>query len=339
MKGIIIAGGLGTRLRPLTLARPKHMLPVANRPFLEYQVALLKRHGIREIVFASNYLWEQIQAHFGDGADFGVSMEYALEPEPLGTAGAIRNAVPLTADECVMVLNGDVLTDFDLSEIVRFHEKRDAEATIALRAVNRPHAFGVLRTESDGRVREWHEPTEEEKKRVSAAGDDQTGESDFINAGIYVLEPEFVARIPTGRPVSIERETYPGAIGDGMGVYAMAPEGYWLDIGSPRQYLAANYAVLAGQVKTDVQFDGISESAEISETTAVDQLSAIGADSTVGAGSRIQRSVLLETVRIGRNVVVNGAVLDSGVVVEDDCVIGEGAVIESGRRMAKGSRL
>src|SRR5688500_13866782 len=124
MKGIIIAGGFGTRLLPLTLSRPKHMLPVANRPFLEYQVALLKLHGIREIVFASNYLWEQIQAHFGDGTDFGVSMRYALEPEPLGTAGAIRNAVELTDGGRVIVLNGDVLTDFDLSEVLRFHIER-----------------------------------------------------------------------------------------------------------------------------------------------------------------------------------------------------------------------
>src|SRR5688572_6830240 len=119
------------------------MLPVANRPFLEYQVALLKRHGIPEIVFASNYLWEQIQAHFGDGSSFGVSMRYALEPEPLGTAGAIRNAVDLNDNDRVIVLNGDVLTDFDLSQVIRFHEERDANATIAVRAVQRPHGFGV----------------------------------------------------------------------------------------------------------------------------------------------------------------------------------------------------
>src|SRR5262245_14463977 len=140
MKGIIIAGGFGTRLRPLTYDRPKHLLPVANRPFLEYQVALLRRHGITEIVFATNYLADRIEAHFGDGSRFGVAMRYALETEPLGTAGAIRNAAALCGGDTVLVLNGDILTDFDLQAVLAFHAERRACATIALRAVERPHA-------------------------------------------------------------------------------------------------------------------------------------------------------------------------------------------------------
>ncbi len=315
------------------------MLPVANRPFLEYQVALLKRHGIREIVFASNYLWEQIQAHFGDGSSFGVSMRYALEPQPLGTAGAIRNAVETTERDRVIVLNGDVLTDFDLTRVVRFHEERGADATIAVRAVQRPHAFGVLLTESDGRVQGWREPSEEEKKRVAVAGVAPSGEADYINAGIYILEPGFIARIPTAKAVSIERETYPEALEAGLRVFATAPKGFWLDIGNPRQYLAANAAVLSAQVHTDVQFDGTSESSDVHKTAGVDLQSAIGPESVVGPGSTIERSVLLEGVTIGANTQISGSILDSGVRVEDDCVIDEGAIIEQGRRIPKGSRL
>src|SRR6266851_792599 len=149
MKAVIIAGGFGTRLRPLTNNRPKHLLPLANKPFLEYQVALLRQHGITEIVFATNYMAEQIEAHFGDGSSFGVSLSYALEKEPLGTAGAIRNAAGDGATDSILVLNGDILTDFDLTKIIAFHKERGARATIALRSVERPHAFGALITEVD----------------------------------------------------------------------------------------------------------------------------------------------------------------------------------------------
>lgn len=227
MKGIIIAGGFGTRLRPLTYNRPKHLLPVANRPFLEYQVAILKRHGIRDIIFATNYHADQIEAHFGDGSRFGVRMRYALEGEPLGTAGAIRNAASLADGDSVLVFNGDILTDFDLTEIIEFHRAREAEATIALRAVERPHPFGIVLADPDGRVRAWHEPSQEEKKRASENPGPPTGEMDFINAGIYVIEPHVVAGIPAGRSVSIERETYPALLEAGAHIYGCGPLGFW----------------------------------------------------------------------------------------------------------------
>lgn len=298
MKGIIIAGGFGTRLRPLTHARPKHLLPVANRPFLEYQVALLREHGISEIVFATNYFADKIEAHFGDGSNFGVSMQYALETEPLGTGGAIRNACATLTDEPVLVLNGDILTDFDLSALIAFHRARDAWATIALRSVERPHAFGVLDTDPEGRLRSWMEPTEEQKRRVAENPDPPTGESDFINAGVYILEPEAWRRIPTGRPVSIERETYPELLAEGALVYGMAPTGYWMDIGRPEQYLAANRAVLSGAVKTRVAFRQIGEGAQVAPDAEVDSATSIGNGARVGARTVLTECIILDKVII-----------------------------------------
>ena len=329
MKGVIIAGGFGTRLRPLTFHRPKHLLPVANRPFLEYQVALLRKHGIREIVFASNYLWQQIEAHFGDGSGFGVSMRYALEPEPLGTAGAIRNAYRLTGPEPLFVLNGDVLTDFDLGEIIEFHHDKRAEATIALRAVDRPHAFGVIDADSAGRLLDWREPSEEDKNRVAAGEGDADGESDNINAGIYILEPSFVERIPPGRAVSIERETFPAALAEGRSIYATLPAGYWLDIGNPRQYLAANTAVLSGKVETDLTCAAVHPSASIGPGSAVSADSAIGPNSTIGADCVIDRSVILDGVRIGNGCTIRGAILDSDVEIESGRIVQQGEVLSA----------
>src|SRR5579871_523989 len=198
VKGIIIAGGLGTRLRPLTYRRPKPLAPVANRPFLEYQVAHLRAHGIDDIVFATNYLADQIEAHFGDGSRFGVRMRYALEETPLGTGGAIRNAADLFPGEAVAVFNGDVLTDFDLGAILAFHRDRKALATITLAEVPSPHPFGILILDAEGRVQEWREPSEETKKALAVDRDLIPTGKDLINAGFYVLEPAFIARIAPG---------------------------------------------------------------------------------------------------------------------------------------------
>lgn len=341
MKGIIIAGGFGTRLRPLTYSRPKHLLPVANRPFLEYQVALLRVHGVTEIVFATNYFAEKIEAHFGDGSAFGVRMRYALENEPLGTAGAIRNAAAELEPDTVIVLNGDILTDFDVRRIVAFHRDREAQATIALRPVERPHAFGVLDTEPDGRVRAWREPSEEEKKRVAAIASrsgPKTGEIDYINAGIYVLEPEVIAAIPAGRAVSIERETYPKLLAEGTPVYGIAPQGYWMDMGHPEQYLQANAAVLRKTVSTDVPFSSGTDHAS-DEGAEIDDATSLGRNVSVGRGSRVSESIMMDGVRVGANTVLDGVVAEEDVVIEDDVTARRGVVLARGSVVRRGARL
>ena len=339
MKGIIIAGGLGTRLRPLTHSRPKHLLPVANRPFLEYQVDLLRRHGVTEIVFATNYFADQIEAHFGDGSSFGVRMRYALEEQPLGTAGAIRNAAALVPNDRILVLNGDILTDFDIGRIITFHEERGAVATIALRAVERPHAFGVLDTDTAGGVTAWREPSEAEKQRVASDPGPPTGESDYINAGIYVLEHGTIEQIPEGRPVSIERETYPALIAAGAPVYGVAPEGFWLDVGRPEQYLAANAAVLTGQVKTDVPFRQFGEGAEVEDGAEVDDATSLGKGVRVGAGSRLAGCIILDGCAVGANTSLTGLIAEEAVEIGDEVTCRGGVVLARGSVVKRGSRL
>lgn len=317
MKGIIIAGGLGTRLRPLTYMRPKPLVPVANRPFLEYQVALLKEHGIDDIVFATNYMAEMIEAHFGDGSRFGVRMRYAVETTPLGTGGAIRNAADLFPGQTVVVFNGDILTDFDLSAIVRFHEERRAIATVTLAPIPRPHPFGALLLDSEGLVQSWHEPSEAEKQAMSKAG--QASGSDLINAGFYVLSNAAVERIPQGARSSIERDIFPPLIASG-GVFGFAPGGFWMDLGRPAQLLEATKAVLCGLVRTSVASTAIGSDTQVAPSARIDGSSAVGSRCIVGEGARIEGSIVLDGVTVGRNALLRGVIVDENAVIENDVV-------------------
>jgi NDP-sugar pyrophosphorylase family protein len=338
MNAVIIAGGFGTRMRPLTYDRPKHLLPVANRPFLEYQVSWLHENGVKCIVFATNYHADQIEAWFGDGSRFGVQMRYALENEPLGTAGAIRNAAACLDPGPVVAVNGDVLTDFDLGEMVAFHKERQSLATIALRAVDRPHAFGIVATEDDGRATEWREPSEEEKRRIAQGGGVADGQ-DYINAGVYLLENEVLDRIPLGRAVSVERETYPTLIGESAAVYGYPIEGYWLDIGSPHQYLRANAAVLGGHVRTEVPFSALGDHTEINAAATIDAASSIGPGVHVEAGAIVLESIVLRGCTIGSGARLHGVILDEGVQVGADSVIEGRAVIAKDSVLGHGTRL
>jgi len=247
MKGVIIAGGPGTRLRPLTYLRPKPIVPVANKPFLEYQVELLKRHGIDEIIFCTNYMAEMIQAHFGDGSAFGVKMRYAIEDVPLGTAGAVKNAEEHFDGDTLLVFNGDVLTDFDLSAVRRFHEEKNARITLTLFGVPSPSPYGVIITDEDGKVREFREPSEEQKRKLAQGVVEQEGE-EYINAGMYIIDSTIFEDVPVDTPYSFERQLFPDFCAADKGIYATSATGYWLDIGRPEQYQEAHRALLKGDV-------------------------------------------------------------------------------------------
>lgn len=335
MKAVIVAGGLGTRLRPLTYHRPKHLLPIANRPFLEYQITLLRSYGITDIIFATNYLAEQIESTFGDGDRYGVSLRYVIEKEPLGTAGAIRNALGDEFDGTVIALNGDVLTDFNLQDLLDFHRRRHAEVTIALCMVRRPHPFGILKLALDHRILDWYEPTEEEKRSANLNPKSE-GIEDPINAGIYVLSPAAVRSIPL-RNCSIEREIYPKMIREGAPIYGSTHSGFWQDIGRPSQYRAANWAVVEGAVKTEVSWRRIAESARLGGGVMVDERSCIGERVEIDEGARLQECIIDCDVRIGSGAALLQVVVDRGCVIEDGVVINGPAVLAADAKLPRGT--
>ena len=344
MKGIIIAGGLGTRLRPLTYLRPKPLVPVANRPFLEYQVALLRRHGIDDIVFATNYMADKIEAHFGDGSRFGVRMRCALEEQPLGTGGAIRNAADFFPGEAVAVFNGDVLTDFDISKILAFHTEKKSIATVTLAEVPSPHPFGVLILNEAGRVLEWNEPSEETKKALAVDQDVVPTGKDFINAGFYVLEPEFIERIEPGVKLSVERDIYPKLLAEQGPMYGIAPGGFWMDVGRAEQLLLATQAALSGSVKTATPGFAVGEGATIAPDAWINGLTAIGRNCRIGAESRLENCILMDDVTVGSSVRLSGVIVDSGAIIEDEVVVSARGnsstpVIAAQSRLGKGTRL
>ncbi len=339
MRAVIIAGGFGTRMRPLSLSRPKPLIPVANRPLLEYQVGILRKAGISEIVFATNYLAEQIVEHFGDGSRFGISMSYRVEPEPMDTAGAIRYAVDGMPPKRCIVFNGDTLHDFDLSAILDYHDSVQAEVTLTLYRVNRPHPFGVVPLNAKGQVEAFIEPTKEQK--LAAERGDKSEGSDLINAGLYIIEPEIVERIPL-RKCSIEREFYPGLLKSGGSVFGYECGGYWIDIGRPSQLLKATKALLTKELKLTALISGecqdkrwIGIDAQIADSARIDQgchigvgcvigenvvvtgQTTIGIGCRIGAGSILDGCILMERDTVGENCRLTRCVIDQNCRIED----------------------
>jgi mannose-1-phosphate guanylyltransferase len=334
VKAIVLVGGEGTRLRPLTYTTPKPLLPIANQPHLERQLAWLSSHGVDEVVLSMGYLPDAFNRHFahdGSGHDvFGdVVLRYAVEDEPLGTAGAIRFAAE-GIDERIIVCNGDVLTSLDLGEMVRFHDEHGAEATIALTQVEDPSAFGVVPTQADGSVIAFVEKPAPGK-----------APSNWINAGAYVLEPKFLARIPPRLNVSVERETFPRMLARPGLLFGYQTDAYWLDIGTPEKYLEAHADALAGRL-SDPPAPGAREVAKgvwlqgdatIEPDARVDAPVLIGAGARIEAGARVRASVLGAAAVVETRAELDGAVLHAGARVSHggsvrQSVVGEYAVLK-----------
>jgi mannose-1-phosphate guanylyltransferase/phosphomannomutase len=352
MRAVIMAGGFGTRLRPLTSEKPKPMVPVANRPMMEHIVRLLARHGFTDIVTLLYYQPGVITGHFGDGSDFGVKMRYVRPEGDLGTAGAVRYADTVGfLGERTLVISGDVLTDLDLSAALEFHDERDAEATIVLTRVENPLAFGVVITRPDGRIERFLEkPT--------------WGQvfSDTVNTGIYVLEPEVLARVPTGRAYDFSKDLFPLMLSKKAALYGHVAEGYWRDIGNSAEYATAHRDVLDGAVALDPPGEeraypkgrvflasgaAISGSAKVKGTVYLGEDAVvsgeasledcvIGARCEIGSGADVKRSVLWDDATIGRRATVTEAIVCERAVVGDRAVVEEDAIIASGARV--GSR-
>ena len=316
MRAVVLVGGFGTRLRPLTSSVPKPMLPVGHVSIIERLITNLARSGVTEVTLALGFKPEPFVETFPDGTCAGVTLKYAVEPEPLDTAGAIRFAAEFAGiDDTFVVANGDVLTDLNVADLVAYHRSVGAEATIALIGVPDPSAFGVVALDADGRVERFVEKP--------APG---TAPSNLINAGTYVLEPSVLARIPAGQKVSIERATFPALVADGR-LYAMATDDYWLDAGRPELFLQANLDLLAGLRRHD-HCTPVHPDARVAADAVLDQ-AIIGPGAAVHAAAHITRSVLLP-----------GAVVEAGAVVTDSVVmglVGAGAVVSDSVLGADGS--
>lgn len=336
MRGIVIAGGLGTRLRPLTLSRPKPLMPLVNAPLLEYQISYLKSAGIEEVCFATNYMADAVEAHFRDGSEFGVRLVYAVEKEPLDTGGAIRNAWDaMPPDDCV-VFNGDTIHSFDIAAIIRRHRERQADVTLTLREVSRPHAYGVVPLDDEGRVLGFQEPTEEQKRNLSGPAEG----TDFINAGLYVISRDVMEEFFPQRRCNVEREVFPSVIAAGKRVFGDVQGGFWIDIGRPSQYLRAVRAVLTGEVAAARPFHKVGDSA-IDETArikgAVCDCSVVGKGAVIEADACIESSVLLEGATVGEGAVIRSSIIGQNAEVEPYCIV-ENSVIGGGSILTSYSR-
>jgi NDP-sugar pyrophosphorylase family protein len=348
MKAVILAGGEGTRLRPLTLTTPKPVVPVVDRPFLRHQIDLLARAGVREVICSLAYRPQQIEAVFGDGLAHGVRIRYLVEETPLGTGGAIKNA-EAHLDERTVVLNGDVLTDVDLAEVIAGHEAAGAAATLVLTPVPNPSAYGLVETDSSGRVRRFLEKP-----------DPSQITTDTINAGIYVLETRVLDLMPPGVSHSIERAFFPALLARGDLVTAHVHRGYWIDIGTPEKYLEVHRDILAGRFPVRLEAarargGWIHERARV-ETGArlegpfylgpgcrIESGAEIGPDAVlvadVGLAGRVRDSVAWAGVEIGPEARVEGSLLGPKVKIGVSAtfrgaVLGEGSVISDFSRIA-----
>ena len=301
---ILLVGGFGTRLMPLTKNTPKPMLTVAGIPVTEHQITMAKSAGITEIVLATSYLSEVFTPYFGDGSKWGIKIKYAVEKEPLGTGGAIRNAAQLLdTHESVVVLNGDVLSSHNLTEQIRQHESHDADITLHLTQVEDARAFGCVPTDSDGRVTAFLEKMENPV-------------TNQINAGCYVFNPRVISAIPLDTVVSVERQTFPQLVASGAKVFGYVESAYWLDIGTPRALLKASIDI----VKRSGDFLAMP-GARIDPTAVITGGSCIGVNSIVGAGAVIDGSIVEAGCVIGSNSRITDSFVADGAKVGNDVKI------------------
>lgn len=349
MQALILVGGHGTRLRPVTLTLPKPVIPLVDRPFIRYMIDWLARHGVDDIVMACGFLPDQLRATLGDQVPGGPKLHYVEEPEPRGTAGAIKFAAELL-DDRFFALNGDSLTDLDLTALMDRHISSGARATLAVHPVEDITGLGLVRRAEDGEILEFLEKP-----------DPATVDTNEISAGMYVLEKEVLDLVPPDQDVSIETEVWPRLVGDGL--YSERLEGYWMDIGTPDRYLGACWDILSRKAETEpgsrVDDEGryvapdatVADDATVGELAWLESSSEVGAGATigpravlgagvgVGEGAAIETSALHPACRVGPAARITGAILAAGVSVEEGAVVPEGSVIGAGATITAAANL
>jgi len=356
MKAVIIAGGLGTRLRPLTYNTPKPIVPVANLPFVVHQIELLRQHGMDEIILNLHYLSGNIKKILDDGKEWGIKIRYSIEATPLGTAGAVKNAEEYFGDGPMVVFNGDVLTDINISQIVDYHIKKKASVTLTLTRVEDPTDYGLIKTAADGKVERFIEkPSWEQLATI--------GPIDTINAGIYIIDPAIFKHVPKGVEYSFERQLFPELLESGVPIFGYTTDRYWIDIGKPEQYRQAHEAILRNEVTVKIfgaRTDGkiwIGDGAQLDKTVKlvgpaiigkrtkigaeakILDYSVIGDNVTIGNESNIEQSIIWSGTRIGQHVNLKGCVIGFNCLIEDYVRLGEGVLLADGSVVKKGSVL
>lgn len=331
---VILVGGKGTRLRPLTTSVPKPMLPVAGYPFLQHLLARIREAGMTHVVMGTSYRAEVFEEYFGDGSDLGLDIEYVVEKDPLGTGGGIRNVCDRLRHDRAMVFNGDVLGGTDLGAVLRTHVGNDADVTLHLLRVADPRAFGCVPTDSEGRVTEFLEKTEDPP-------------TDQINAGCYVFRRSIIEGIPEGRPVSVEREVFPALLERGARVYGHVDQAYWRDLGTPSDFIRGSSDLVRGIAPSPL-IEGrhgealVDPSAAVAGGALLFGGTVVGRGAEIGAGARVDTSVILEGVVVEAGATLERCVIAAGARIGArahlvDSVIGEGAVIGARCELVGGS--
>jgi NDP-sugar pyrophosphorylase family protein len=353
MKAVVLAGGEGLRLRPLTFDMPKPMVPIMDKPFMHHLVDLLARHGIKEVIFASGYKWKIFQDYFGDGSRWNIACRHVIEEKPLGTAGAVKGVEDLLG-ETFLVFNGDILTDMDLTSLIEAHRRRRAACTISLTEVLDPSIYGVVETDEDGKILNFREkpPLDEITTK-------------WINAGVYVLEPEVLKTVPIQEKHSFERQLFPSLLAGGAGMYAFPATGaYWLDIGSPEKYLAAHHDVLSGKIHlileataenhpgilrgegVDIEDGGLivppvylGEGCRIKKGAVVGPLTTVGLGCVVEGEARVEGAVLWPYSKVGSGSRLKDCIVGAGCSIGPSCSIEPLAVVQSMSVFPEGTRI
>ncbi|MFH8574114.1 sugar phosphate nucleotidyltransferase [Streptomyces sp. NPDC017993] len=341
-EAILLVGGKGTRLRPLTVHTPKPMVPAAGVPFLTHQLARARAAGVEHIVLATSYLAEVFEPYFGDGSSLGLHLEYVTEEEPLGTGGAIRNVASRLRSapgDPVLIFNGDILTGLDIEALVDTHRTTGADVSLHLTRVEDPRAFGLVPTDDTGRVTAFLEKPQTPEEIVT----------DQINAGAYVFNRSVIDSIPADRPVSVERETFPGLLADGAHLQGMVDSTYWLDLGTPQAFVRGSADLVLGRAPSPAVPGRcgdrlVLETAEVAPDAKLTGGTVVCARTTVGAGTRIEGSAVLEGAVIEPGARIQDSLIGAGAhigarTVLDGAVIGDGARIGADNELRGGIRV
>ncbi|MEA1872652.1 MAG: NDP-sugar synthase [Chloroflexota bacterium] len=348
MKAVILVGGEGTRLRPLTCNTPKAIVPILNRPFLEHLLGYLKEHGVTDAILAMAYLPDPIQSCLGDGTQLGVQLTYLVEESPLGTAGAVKNAESYL-DGPFLVFNGDIITDIDLTAMMKRHKEVKPKVSIALTPVDNPTIYGVVETDTRGIVQRFVEKPSWDKVTTN-----------MINAGIYILEPEVLAHIPASTPSMFENYLFPRLLEMGEPILGYPSDAYWIDIGTPEKYLKVNHDLLLQQAGRGVQAKGksqlhptaqiegpvlIAEGCIIAEDAKLKGPVVLGPHCEIGKGAVVQGAILWHHSRVGEKAILKNCVVCShsyvgqGSHVPDNCVLGDSVTVASENILDKGTKV